>query len=442
MPSIKTALLALLTCISAPVAFSQSIDTAKLNAYFHALDSNHKFMGSVALAKGGKMLYTHSVGYSDVATSTKADAHTKYWIGSISKTFTATLVMKAVDEKKLKLDQTIALYFPTIKNGNKITLSHLLYHRSGIHNVTDAPAYVTWFYQPRTEAQMVASIAEGGSDFTPDSTFSYSNSNYILLSYILEKTYKKSYTSLLQEKIAKPLGLKDTYFGKKIEPKDHEAHSYTYQNYAWQPSTETNPAVPMGAGAIVSTPVDLVRFSEALFGGKLVSAGSLEQMKTLKDGRGIGLFTMPFGGKRSFGHTGGVDGFSSVFCYFPEDGTAMAITSNGAVYDRNSIAIALLSSVYGVPYEIPAFSTIIVTAEELEPYAGVYASKQMPLKITISHEGDQLVAQATGQSSFPLEATAKNVFQFAGAGIVLEFDPANKAMVLKQGGGKYSFVKE
>src|SRR5690554_5933894 len=113
-----------------PVSVAQSIDRAKLDNYFNALEENNKFMGSVAVSQNGDIIYTNSVGYADFENKVKANEETKYRIGSISKTFTAVLVLKAVEENKLELDQTIEKFFPTIKNAKKITIENLLRHRS------------------------------------------------------------------------------------------------------------------------------------------------------------------------------------------------------------------------------------------------------------------------------------------------------------------------
>lgn len=177
-------------------------------------------------------------------------------------------------------------------------------------------------------------------------------------------------------------------------------------------------SVPLGAGGVVSTPCDLVKFSDALFGGKLLNKESLELMKTFKGNYGLGLFKFPFYEKTGYGHTGGIDGFSSVFCYFPDGEISYAMTSNGTNYNNNNISIAVLSAFYNKPYEIPVFETYAVKPEDLDKYLGVYSSTQIALKITITKENNTLVAQATGQSSFPLEATDMISLSSKGRGLL------------------------
>lgn len=179
-----------------------------------------------------------------------------------------------------------------------------------------------------------------------------------------------------------------------------------------------------------------------MFGGKILQPESLKLMTTMRDGFGLGLFPVPFYEKISYGHTGGIDGFTSVFSHFSEGSISYALTSNGSNYNGNNISIAVLSALFDKHYEIPTFNTYEVSSEELDSYLGVYASTEIPMKITVTRDKNSLLAQATGQSAFPLEATEKDVFKFDPAGIVMEFDPGNNAMILKQGGQEVQFKKE
>lgn len=439
---IKTIVITFLTFAISQIGLAQTnFDKTKLDNYFNALEQNNKFMGSVAVSKNGEVIYTKSVGFTDVENNVKSTDNSKYRIGSISKTFTAVLILKAVEEKKINLSQTINKWFPTLKNAKKITIEHLLRHRSGIHNFTNDNDYLTWNTQPKTEEKMLEIIAKGGSDFNPDSKAEYSNSNFVLLTYILEKTYGNSYSDLLQEYIAKPIGLSNTYVFGKINPNNNESKSYRFAG-TWKVEPETDFSVPLGAGAIISTPTDLTKFSDALFGGKLLTSESLEIMKTIKDGYGIGLFQIPFYRSVGYGHTGGIDGFSSVYSHFPNDNISYALVSNGTNMSNNDISIAVLSAVYDKPYEIPVFRRYNLNSEDLDKYLGVYSSKQIALKITITKDGNTLIAQGTGQPAFPLEATDEDKFEFDQAGAKFEFNPTDKKMILFQGGGRIEFTKE
>tara|TARA_B110001450_G_scaffold252871_1_gene275348 strand:- start:149 stop:1471 length:1323 start_codon:yes stop_codon:yes gene_type:complete len=438
----KTVVTTILVLTLSLIGFAQSnFDKTKLDNYFNALEKNNKFMGSVAVSKNGEIIYTKSIGFADIENNLKATENSKYRIGSITKSFTTVLVLKAIEQKKLDLNQSTDKWFPTIKNAKQITVKHLLSHRSGIHNFTNDKDYLAYNTQPKTEKEMVEIIAKGGSDFQPDSKAEYSNSNFVLLTYILEKTFNKSYSELLQEYIVKPIDLTNTYVFKKINTSNNECKSYKFVS-SWKEETETNYTIPLGAGAITSTPSDLTKFADALFDGKLLKSESLEIMKTVKDGYGIGLIQIPFYNSISYGHTGGIDGFSSVYSHFSEDKISYALISNGANMNNNDISIAVLSAVYDKPYEIPAFTTFNVTSEELDKYLGVYSSKQIALKITITKDGNTLIAQGTGQPALTLEATDKDKFKFDQAGAKFEFNPTDNKMILFQGGGQIEFTKE
>jgi CubicO group peptidase (beta-lactamase class C family) len=427
-------------------ASSQKLNTPKLDSLFSALADNDRAMGSVAISKNGKILYSRAIGFSSLEAATRvlATGKTKYRIGSISKTFTTVLIFQLIEEGKLSLATTLDKYFPSVQNAKTITISNLLSHRSGIHNFTDDPDYLTWMTMPKSKEEMISTISKSKPDFAPDTKAQYSNSNFVLLGFIVEKLRKKSYPQILDERIVKKVGLTDTYFGKAADLKNNECYSYQWTNNEWKREPETDMSIPHGAGSIVSTPTDLVKFMDALFAGRLVKESSLLKMKTIVDGYGMGLFQVPFGNKRAFGHNGGIDGFSSNTAYFPEDSLSIAYCTNGQRYSMNDILIGVLSIYFDKPYSIPAFkeSGYSVLPTELDKYVGVYSSLQIPLKITISKNESELRAQATGQPSFALEPSEKDKFKFERAGVILEFIPSAGEMTLKQGGGIFKFVRD
>ena len=426
--------------IAIQVGFSQDFDREKLDNYFDVLEKNNKFMGSVAVAKNGELIYTKTVGLADVENNIKANQHTKYRIGSISKSFTAVLVLKAVEEEKVKLDQSIFKWFPKIKKSKKITIKQLLTHRSGIHNFTENKSYSLWNTQSKTEKEMIAIIVNGGTDFKPGSKAQYSNSNFVLLSFILEKIYRKSYTELIQEYIAEPIGLSNTYVFGKINTSLNESKSYFFSE-KWNVANETDSSIPLGAGALTSTPTDLVLFLDALFNGKLINRESLELMKTMRDGYGIGFFQIPFYSSLGYGHTGGIDGFNSIYSYFEEEDLSYALVSNGTNFSTNDVSIAVLSAVFEKEFDVPEFSTFNLNSEDLDKYLGVYSSKDIPIKITFTKDGNTLIGQGTGQPALVLEASEQNIFKFYQAGIMFEFFPKKKTLVLFQNGKKFNFTK-
>ncbi|MCH8318574.1 MAG: beta-lactamase family protein [Bacteroidetes bacterium] len=431
--------LSLLLCVRLN---AQEFDKEKMDSLFNLIESNGKGMGSISLYQDGNEVYYNSFGYADLANNIKATEKTKYRIGSVSKIFTATIIMQLVDEKKLSLVTTIDQYFPNLPNANKITIEQLLRHRSGLHNFTNDKDYLSWMESPKTKSELIEIFIEKGYDFEPNEKYEYSNTNYVLLSFIAESIDNKSFSEILKNRIIEPLKLKDTYYGNKINTKENEALSYTKLN-EWHLSPETDMSVPVGAGAVVSTPSDLNIFLNNLFTGNLVSPNSLEQMKDIVEGYGIGMFQMPFYDKKSFGHTGGIDGFQSIASYFPKENFSISYCSNGVVMSKNDILLGALSIYFGKDYQLPNFKpTIELTSEDLDQYLGIYSSTEFPLKITISKENNVLIAQATGQSAFPLEAYELHKFKFDQAMLKLEFLPKENKMILKQGGGEFELKKE
>jgi len=319
---------------------SQSPDTAKLNSFFNALSAHNKNMGSLTISSNGKVVYQKTIGYSQVNDSIKrpTTVKTKYRIGSISKMFTAVMVFQLIEEGKLNLATPLSTYYPQLPNAAKITISEMLDHRSGLYNFTSDTLYSSYETKPQSEAAMLSVMEKEKPAFEPDAKAEYSNTNFVLLGYIIEKITGKPYPEALKERITSKIGLTDTYYGGKINPANNEAYSYSYQG-EWKQEPETDMSIPGGAGALVSTPTDLVKFIEALFAGKLISQSSLNQMKTMRDNFGMAMFIMPFDDKKSYGHSGGIDGFSSMLSYFPEEGLAISYISNGAVYSTNDVMI-------------------------------------------------------------------------------------------------------
>ena len=413
----------------------------KLDSLFTRLDRAGKFMGSTAMYVDGNLVYERAVGFKDTVNGQKADLHTKYRIGSITKTFTAVLLMKAVEAGKLSLDDKLSNWYPQVQKADSITIRHLMSHRSGIANFTDARDYLSWNTKPHTPEQILEKIVKGGSRFSPGEKFEYSNSGYYLLGLILEKIYKRPYRELLEKQILRPLRLTETSIGGKIDLNKNECRSFLFTGI-WLRSPETDMSVPFAAGNIISTPQDICRFAQQLFSGKLLSEKSLKEMQTFQDNVGLGLFRFPFGERKASGHTGGIDGFSTVYGYFPDGKVSFALFSNGSTYTNNDITIALLSAAYGVEVKVPDFSVKTFTDEALKPYVGVYASKQMPLKLTFTAKNGRLISQATGQKAFELDALGDHVFTKDQYGIRVTFDPAKKLLILKQGGATLVFEKE
>ena len=198
----------------------------------------------------------------------------------------------------------------------------------------------------------------------------------------------------------------------------------------------------MGAGGILCTPSDLLTFINALSNGKIVTKENLAQMTTFSNRYGLGLFEVPFETHKGWGHDGSIDGFRSIVTVFPAEKVSYAITLNCSNYSMDLVSKTVLNSVFNDKITIPEFKNISFTDDELNRLTGTYSGEGLPMKITITKEGMQLSAQATGQSAFPLEAIEKNVFTFDRAGIKLIFQAEKNTMILNQGGREFELKKE
>jgi len=430
-----------LLLLSTSFAFSQQTKFQKIDSLLTFLNTNNKFMGELSIIEKGKIVFSKAYGFADVESGKKLDVNTKLKIGSITKTFTATMIMQLVDEKKLTLDTKLSKFYPKIPNADKITIHHLLHHRTGIPDfLNDDPTVGEFIYVENKKEDLVKRIENYTSAFEPNSQHKYSNSNYNLLGYIIEDITKKSFAENLNTRIVKKIGLKNTIFPTKIDVSKNEGYSFAYDGKTWEKTPEWSSNLAFSAGAMSSTTNDLNIFLETLLEGKLTSKSSLEQMKSMEDYYGKGLIIAPFEERKFYGHTGGIENFRAAAGYNPDDKTGFAIIVNGDNYSRNDIMIGVLSLFYGKEYTFPDLKGFKVSKESLSKYVGIYSTPTFPMKITITEVNGELLAQATGQGSFPLTAKSETEFIFTPAGIKMTF--AENEMTLNQGGMKTVFKKE
>uniref|UniRef100_UPI004049522B serine hydrolase domain-containing protein n=1 Tax=Flavobacterium sp. TaxID=239 RepID=UPI004049522B len=412
----------------------------RIDSLLNYLQKNDKFMGSVSIREGDKVVFSKGYGFADLDQKVKADNTTKYKIGSITKTFTAVMTMQLIEENKLRLDTKISKYYPKLENADKISIEDLLHHRSGIKDYINQDSLTQEELDtPNLKQTILNKIINYPSIAEPNTKFEYSNSNYYLLGSIIERLTKKTFAENLEDRIVKKIGLKNTYYpSEQVNSSKNESYSYLFDGTKWEKFAEWKNDIAYAAGAIISTPNDLTSFYYELFEGKLVKKKSLESMELLKDSYGKALMQMPFGERKFFGHTGGIEGFRSVVGYYPTEKLGISLIVNGDNFNRNDIMIGILSMYYKMPFPFPNFEKI--NPETIKAYSGVYSSKDIPLKITVFEKKGDLLAQATGQSSFPLTQKNENTFIFQAANIELEF--GENSFILKQAGQKFNFVKE
>ena len=416
---------------------AQDFNKQKMDSLFNSLQVYNKSMGTVLITRNDTVAYSRSIGYG-VAGKELLSEKSRYRIGSITKMFTAVMIFQLIEEHQLALSTPLSAYFPQLPNSGKITMAQMLSHRSGLYNYTND--WDSWRFKPQTQEQILKIIADKKAEFEPDAKTAYSNTNYLLLGYIIGKICKCSYAEAVKKRITSKIGLANTYYGGKVDPDNKEVFSYLREQETWKQQPETDMSAAAGAGALVSTPSDMAKFISALFSHKLISDESFHQMLTIKDGEGLGIEQLPFYDKQVYGHSGVIDLFMSWLLYFPAEKVSVVYMSNGyGGLGINDILKGILHIYFNKPYEVPNFRVIQVKAADLEAYVGVYECSQPAMQLTITREGDKLFAQATGQSRFLLEAIAQHEFQFSQAGIVMKFVPDKKEIILLQGGGSYTF---
>lgn len=417
--------------------FAQNPNLQKVDAFISRLDQTNQAMGNLAIFQDQKLAYTRAWGYTNLEIRDHANPETAYRIGSISKTFTATIILQFIEENKLQLNTPLSEFFPKIPQSDSISIKALLNHHSGLKNITAQPDYLNWHNTSQSQDDLLNRIINNGLDFKPGSKAAYSNTNYILLTFIAESITHTSFAELLQTRITSPLHLKRTKVGGPIHSNKNEAYSYLFTDGLWKHTTETDMSVPQGAGNIISNAKGVGQFLIDLFDESVLSDSLFTKMITPEDGFGLGIFKIPFRDKTGYGHNGGIDGFRSIAVHFPNENTTVVLLLNATRIDPNAILISILNLYYGYPYTIPSFAKIT----QPEQYTGKYSSPDFPLQLTISVKSGNLITQATGQSPLVMIRQSEHTFTYPSADVTLEFYPKKKQVKLTQYGKSYLFTK-
>jgi CubicO group peptidase (beta-lactamase class C family) len=424
-------------------SFSQTVNVKKLDSLFDALENHGLANGSIAISVNGKIAYQRAIGFAmmDGDKTIKPDINTKYRIGSITKEFTAVMIFQLIEEGKLSLDKTLATWFPQLPNANKITIREMLYHRSGLHDYTHDTNYPEWIDKPKTHDEMLAIIASKGSDFEPGSKADYCNTNYLLLSYIIEKIDAMPFAQAVEKRITSKLGLKNTYYAMPISIERNEATSYKYADSSWKKEKQTDPTIHCGAGSLVSMPTDLTIFIQNLFNGKLISRASLDSMKTMIDGYGMGMFPYDFNNVKGYGHGGRVEEFYSWVWYYPEKKLAISYITNGILFPRTDIMNGIRKICFNDDYTIPFSKPVVLTSKDLDKFSGTYSSNDLPFKVVCKKDNNKLIFEAAGRS---MEAEPVSTYYFMNlkTGSFFEFVPAKEELQIKETDNVYYLQRE
>ncbi len=437
-----------LTLLLAITVWGQpNFNSAKLDSLFSILNEKQKAMGSFAYTQQGQMVYQNNSGFicKDKNGTTPATPASLYRIGSITKMFTAVMIFQLIDEQKLKLHTSLKEFFPQIPNAGNITIDYMLNHQSGIFNFTNKQEYLSYLETAQTKEQMLDRMVLLAPAFKPGEKSEYSNSNYVLLGYIIEILDKQPYAQCLKTRITEPLQLKNTGVFVPANCAKHIAQSYKMGQESWVPTTQTHVSIPGGAGAILSTPADLCLFITQLFETRVLSGYSFGKMQEITRGYGRGLFKSAYATDSAFGHNGGIDGFASSLAYFPETKTALAYTSNAMVYGLGELMQGSHAIINNQEFKVPTFELVEVPLEILEQYTGLYKSDKIPIDITVKIVDGYLIAQGTNQPELPMAAESNEHFTYSPAGLSLTFtkneDTNLFEMTLKQSGATILFTK-
>ena len=357
--------------LAAPVSFAQATDwrTALTAAAQAPIDAGATPGLQFAAWRGGDVVFSQGFGQANLETGTPLTPASVLRVGSVTKQFTAAVMLQLQQEGRLSLDDALARYRPDIPRAQDLILRRMLNHTSGLGNYTDRPDRAELMQAARADRTTAQNVAEVVAHqpfmaYEPGQGWAYSNSAYVLLGALIEQVDGRSLAEAMKARLFDPLGLADTALDEAARVVPHRASGYTprpgggFDNAAYVSMT-----FPAGAGALRSTCDDLCRWSEALHGGRVLDADGLHQMLTpgrLIDGSmplnrrglardyGLGLVVTerPRLGRVAM-HDGDIMGFSAIVCRFLDTGLSVAVASNCDAYRDFDGLLALANDAHG-----------------------------------------------------------------------------------------------
>ncbi|MGD0296942.1 MAG: serine hydrolase [Bryobacteraceae bacterium] len=408
-------------------------DASRMDQVVQSYVADKTFMGTVLVARGADVLVSKGYGMANLEWDVPNSPSTKFRLGSVTKQFTAASILLLEERGKLKVEDPVKKYMPDAPAAwDKITIFHLLTHTSGIPSFTGFADYAQTEPFETTPEKLVARFRDKPLEFAPGEKWNYSNSGYVLLGYLIEKISGQSYATFVQENIFTPLGMKDSGYDSNSKIIPHRASGYTPSKDGPVNAGFIHMSIPFSAGSLYSTTEDLLRWERGLFGGKVLSAASLQKMTTpFKQDYAFGLGVHITAGHKVIDHGGGIEGFNTHLAYYPDDQLTVVVLGNlnGPASD---IAGKLGAVALGQPVQLPSErKEITVPRKVLEKYVGTYELKP-GFDLVVTLEGDQLAAQATGQQKFPLFAESETKFFLKVVDAQVEF--AGDHLILHQGG--------
>jgi len=416
---------------------AQDSTTLKLDELMTANNKVDRFNGSILVAKQGKILLEKGYGYRDVKMQALNDASSIYQIYSITKTFTSTVILMLAEQGKLKLDDKLSKYYPDFPKGDSITIENLLTHTSGIYDYTKGNDM-----KDQSEPNMIKFLASKPLDFSPGTDWSYSNSGYFLLGFIIQKITGMRYEDAVTEMIFKPLKMTHSGFDFKSLVSPHKTVPYEVLTKDTSSTTIIYEAPgPFAAGAIYSTVGDLYLWHKAHQQYKLVSEALMKKAYTsFRNGYGYGWIVNQFDGHDLVSHSGGAAGYRTNFVRIIRDDIVIIMLCNTENCNPGLITNNVIKLLYHQPYFIPR--EIPVSMSLLKSYEGYYRIPGLKLNLQVSIELGRLTAQAAGQQPTALLAQRDDYFYSEEANGYLLFKKGENGkvdeMMVEQGGKSLS----
>jgi CubicO group peptidase (beta-lactamase class C family) len=326
---------------------------SQIDSYVADLTEKGQFCGSILVGREGKVIISKGYGMANLEHNVPNTPYTKFRLGSITKQFTAMAILMLQQEGKLNVQDPICPYFYACPEAwQPITIHHLLTHTSGIYNFTNASDYLDFNNQFASPNTIIDRFRDMPLDFAPGESWSYSNSGYVLLGYIIERI-SSSYALFLQLNIFEPLGMANTGYdhNRDILPDRAQGYSNSITNADY-----IDMSVPYAAGGLYSTVEDLFLWDQALYTDKLVSQSLRDEMFTpfvpIPDSPygysyGYGWTIGKLFNQQNFSHSGGIEGFVTIIDRYPESKVVIIVLSNLETADVNAISIKIGGMIFG-----------------------------------------------------------------------------------------------
>ena len=392
------------------------------------------FMGMVAVARDHQLILQRGYGYANLEWQIPFTPDTRFRIGSLTKQFSAAAILLLQQDGKLKTSDPISRFYPDAPAAwSNITLRNLLTHTSGIPDVDFGQILK---FSPHTPEELMKGITEKPLKFLPGAKYEYANINYMLLGRVIEKASGEPYCQFLKERIFTPLQLAETGCDWNSAFVPHRAYGYRPSANGPVGVEDDDLSSLAGAGNLYSSTGDLIRWTEALHGGKVLSPASLAEMLTpFLDGYGYGLQIDSSQGALDISHNGAVDGFFSFLDYIPQTRTTVVVLSNLVAAGNHSTpgTVALDTELVRLSMSDNAIlpsegKEVDVSEEILHTYTGRYRSTDPdhPQVILLSIADGHLYIQNEGAiNTARMFAETSSQFYLANQEIEFIFDPGN-----------------